>query len=293
MDIQALNLFVRSMELGNITAAGAELGLVPSVASQKLAKLEKLIGMRLLHRTTRQVTLTEDGALFLPHASRIIAAVDEAYYKTVKSQDAPRRVLRISASGSLARVCLMPALTRFVRSHPNLKVDLVLSDEVQNLTEIGIDVAIRIAALKDSTYVARKLGNDTRILCASPAYLEQKGEPAEPEDLSGHECITLGEEDRWHFVDNPRKLSPIINGCFRVNCGETARIAAVEGLGIASISLWNARASLNKGELVEVLSAFPLEQSRAVWAIYPSSRQISSKARAFVDFLIQEFSEFF
>ncbi|KUG45541.1 LysR family transcriptional regulator [Pseudomonas savastanoi pv. fraxini] len=293
MDIQALNLFVRSMEMGNITAAGAELGLVPSVASQKLAKLEKSLGMRLLHRTTRQVTLTEDGALFLPHASRIIAAVDEAYFTTVKSQETPKRVLRISAPGSFARVCLMPAVTRFLRSHPNLKIDLVLSDEVQNLTEIGIDVAIRIAALKDSTHVARKLGNDTRILCASPAYLEQKGEPGEPEDLSRHDCITLGEENRWHFAGNARNPFSIINGSFRVNCGEAAGIAAVEGLGIASISLWNARASLNKGDLVEVLSSFALEQSRAVWAIYPSSRQISSKARAFVDFLIQEFVDGF
>lgn len=293
MDIQALNLFVRSMEMGNITAAGAELGLVPSVASQKLARLEKSLGMRLLHRTTRQVTLTEDGALFLPHAFRIIAAVDEAYFTTAKGQETPKRGLRISAPGSFARVCLMPALTRFLRSHPNLKIDLVLSDEVQNLTEIGIDVAIRIAALKDSTHVARKLGDDKRILCASPAYLEQKGEPKEPEDLSRHDCIILGEEDRWHFADSPRKLTPIINGFFRVNCGETARMAAVEGMGIASISLWNARASLNKGELVEVLSSFGLEQNRTIWAIYPSSRQISTKARVFVDFLRQEFVDGF
>lgn len=292
MDIQALNLFVRSMEMGNITAAGAELGLVPSVASQKLARLEKSLGMRLLHRTTRQVTLTEDGALFLPHASRIIAAVDEAYFTTVKSRDTPR-VLRISAPGSFARVCLMPAVTRFIESHPNLKIDLVLSDEVQNLTEIGIDVAIRIAALKDSTHVARKLANDRRILCASPAYLKQRGAPGAPEDLSRHDCIILGEEDRWHFAGNACNSHPIINSYFRVNCGETARIAAVEGLGIASISLWNAQASLAKGELVEILPAAPLEQNRAIWAIYPSSRQISSKARAFVDFLIQELSEKF
>lgn len=293
MDIQALNLFVRSMEMGNITAAGAELGLVPSVASQKLARLEKSLGMRLLHRTTRQVTLTEDGALFLPHASRIIAAVDEAYFTTIKSQETPKRVLRVSAPGSFARICLMPAVTRFLRSHPNLKIDLVLSDEVQNLTEIGIDVAIRIAELKDSTHVARKLGNDKRILCASPAYLERKGEPKEPGDLSRHDCITLGEENRWHFAGTPRNTSSIINGCFRVNCGETARMAAVEGLGIASISLWNARAFLEKGELVEVLTTFALEQNRTIWAIYPSSRQISSKARALVDFLSQEFADGF
>lgn len=289
MNIEALNLFIRSTELGNITAAGRELGLGPSVASHKLAKLEDHLGMRLLHRTTRQVSLTEDGAVFLPHAIRVRAAVDEAYGAAVKGVDVPKRVLRVCAPGSFARMCLVPIITRFLHANPHLKIDLILSDEIQDLTEIGIDVAIRIAALKDSSQVARRIGSDLRLLCAAPAYLEAHGEPMSPADLINHSCILLGDEDHWRFIGVPPADSAEIDGALRVNCGESARLAAVAGLGIASISMWNAQASLVSRSLVEVMPSHALEQTRDIWAIYPSARLISSKARAFVEFIIAEF----
>lgn len=289
MNIEALKLFMRSTELGNITAAGRELGLAPSVASHKLAKLEENLGMRLLHRTTRQVSLTEDGAVFLPHAIRVLAAVDEAYFVAVKGEDVPKRILRVSAPGSFTRMCLMPAITRFLHANPKLKIDLILSDELQDLTEIGIDVAIRIAALKDSSQVARRIGCDQRVLCAAPAYLKAHGEPVVPADLINHACILLGDEDHWRFIGAPSTDAPAISGSLRVNCGESARLAAVDGLGIASISLWNARAALDSGALVHIMPSHTLEQTRDIWAIYPSARLISSKARAFVEFMSAEF----
>jgi len=274
MDINALSLFVRATELGNITAAGKELGLLPSVASQRLAKLENTLGRRLLHRTTRQVSLTEDGVEFLPHAVKILAAVDDAYHLSANGSEVPRRILKLAAPGL----------------NPNLKIDLVLSDAIQDLTEIGVDVAIRIAALKDSTQVARRIGADRRILCAAPDYLAQRGEPAHPDDLQGHQCVLLGDEDSWSFETPDGGSSMAVSGVLRVNCGETARLAAESGLGIASISAWNARTALAEGRLVQILGKFPLRQQRDIWAIYPSSKLISSKACSFVDFLISEYA---
>jgi DNA-binding transcriptional LysR family regulator len=287
MEIDGLSLFVRATELGNITAAGKELGLLPSVASQRLAKLERSLGMRLLHRTTRQVSLTEDGAEFLPHAHNILAAVDEAYLASAHGQNAPKRVLKLAAPGSFARIVLLPMIAKFLAQHPNLKIDLVLSDAIQDLTEIGVDVAIRIAVLKDSTQVARRIGSDHRILCAAPAYLAQHGTPQHPDELAAHQCILLGDEERWVFAQ-PGLRSELLHGVLRVNCGETARLAAESGLGIVSVSAWNARKALEEGRLVPVLSAWPLAQLRDIWAIYPSSKLISSKARSFVEFLMQE-----
>ena len=290
MDINALSLFVRATELGNITAAGKELGLLPSVASQRLAKLENTLGRRLLHRTTRQVSLTEDGVEFLPHAVKILAAVDDAYHLSANGSEVPRRILKLAAPGSFARICLLPIIVKFLGLNPNLKIDLVLSDAIQDLTEIGVDVAIRIAALKDSTQVARRIGADRRILCAAPDYLAQRGEPAHPDDLQGHQCVLLGDEDSWSFETPDGGSSMAVSGVLRVNCGETARLAAESGLGIASISAWNARTALAEGRLVQILGKFPLRQQRDIWAIYPSSKLISSKACSFVDFLISEYA---
>lgn len=286
LDLSALSLFVRAAELGNITAAGREAGLAPSVASERLAKLEASLGMRLLHRTTRQVTVTEDGAEFLPHAVRVLAAVDEAYLSRPYGQGAAKRVLKLAAPTSFAQAVLMPIIVRFLDAHPNLKIDLVLSDWIQDLTEIGVDLAIRIDELKDSTHVAREIGTDDRVLCAAPAYLARRGTPKSPEELPGHECVLLGAEDRWTFAASAGGVTAVLDGSLRVNSGDIARLAAEPGLGIASISTWNARRSLAEGRLVQVLADFPLEQRRRIWAIYPSARLISSKARSFVEFLM-------
>lgn len=289
MDLNALSLFIRATELGNITAAGKELGLLPSVASQRLAKLENTLGKRLLHRTTRLVSLTEDGLEFLPHAVKILAAVDDAYHLTAKGNEAPKRVLKLAAPGSFARICLLPIMVKFLELNPNLKIDLVLSDAIQDLTELGADVAIRIAALKDSTHVARKIGAERRILCAAPAYLAQRGEPLHPDQLLAHQCVLLGDEESWTFEMPEAAYSVAVSGVLRVNCGESARLAAESGLGIVSVSEWNASAALAEGRLLRILADFPLQQQRDIWAIYPSSKLISSKARSFVDFLISEY----
>lgn len=290
MDIEALALFVRAAELGNITAAGRELDYVPSVASQKLVKLENALGMRLLCRTTRHISLSEDGLAFIPHAQKILSAVDEAYFAIAKGPNTPQQTVKISAPGSFARICLFPAIANFLKAHPNLKVNLVLSDSLQDLSAMGIDVAIRIAELKNSTLVARKIAADHRILCASPGYLHTFGEPRNPDDLEGHRCILLGEEAPWKFTEPGTARRPRMDNVFRTNCGESVRLAAAEGLGIASISQWNAKPSLDSGALVRVMSEFELQQNRDIWAIYPSTKLISSKARLFVEFLISEFA---
>jgi DNA-binding transcriptional LysR family regulator len=292
LDVEALSLFVRAAEMSNITAAGKELKLPASVASQRLSRLEAFLGMRLLHRTTRSVSLTEDGAEFLQHAHKILAAIDDAY---AISQDAPgafQRTLKIAAPGTLARLYLQPLLRKFLDAHPGLDIDMVLSDSIQNITELGVDVAIRVGKLNDSSHVARKLGPDVRILCASPEYLARKGRPQTPADLAGHDCVLLGDERRWSFTGKDgATVRQEVDGRLRVNCGESARLAAEDGIGIVCVSVWNARASLSAGKLVQVMSDYQVEQTRDIWAIYPSARLISSKARSFVDFLAQELGQ--
>ena len=291
MDIDALSLFIKAAALGNITAAGKELGLLPSVASQKLMKLENTLGLRLLSRTTRHISLTEDGRAFMPYAKNILAAIDEAYFSTTSANSNVRRTLKISAPGSFARICLIPLIADFLKIHRNLKINLILSDSLQDLNEIGIDVAIRIAELKDSTWVARNIAADYRILCASPAYLLSHGEPLTPIELEQHQCILFGEQDQWHFKCPKGAQQPALEAIFRTNCGESVRLAAEQGLGIASISTWNAKASLQNGALVRIMQDFELQQRRNIWAIYPSAKLISSKARLFVEFLTNELKD--
>lgn len=251
-------------------------------------KLENTLGLRLLSRTTRHIALTEDGRAFMPYAKNILSAIDEAYFSTTSANSSVRRTLKISAPGSFARICLIPLVAEFLKTHHNLKINLVLSDSLQDLNEIGIDVAIRIAELKDSTLVARNLGADYRILCASPAYLLKHGAPLSPEELARHQCILFGEESKWNFQCAEGEQPPALEAVFRSDCGESVRLAAEQGLGIASISIWNARASLQSGALVRVMQGFELQQRRNIWAIYPSAKLISSKARLFVEFMKNE-----
>lgn len=183
MNIEHLRLFIRVAATQNISAAGAELGLSPAVASSHLNKLEEGLGVRLIHRTTRRVALTEEGKAFLAHAEEVLASVEAARASVGAGQASPSGTLRVSAPASFGRMHLVPAVGEFLKHYPDLNVEFRLSDSIVDLVEGGFDVAIRNAELKDSTLIARKLATDNRIICASPGYLEQYGEPTSPEQL--------------------------------------------------------------------------------------------------------------
>lgn len=291
MNIDHLQLFVRIASTHNISMAGQSLGLSPAVASAHINKLEDGLGVRLIHRTTRKVSLTEEGMGFLPHAEDVIASVEAARASVGAGSSSPRGTLRVAAPASFGRMHLLPALNDFFTRYPDLTVDLKLSDSIIDLVEGGFDIAIRNSALKDSSLIARKLASDNRFLCASPDYLAKYGEPNSPEDLKNHQCITLMGLDNWTFQTKNGQQNIKVKGILRTDNGEAVRDACVNGLGITINSKWSAYQHINNGELVQVLKSYPLISNSAIWAVYPSSRQLAPKVRAFIDYFSEKFGD--
>ena len=290
MDIEHLKLFVRLAATHNISMAGRELGLSPAVASAHISKLEQGLGVRLLHRTTRKVSLTEEGLAFLPHAEEVLASVEAARASVGAGEASPQGTLRVTAPASFGRMHLVPALKGFLDRYPDLDIDLRLSDTIIDMVEGGFDIAIRNAGLKDSTLIARKLMDDHRIVCASPAYLEQHGIPASPEELKTHPCVCLHGLDTWTFDTPDGPVAIKTKSRVKTDNGEAMRDACADGLGVAISSKWSVYQHLERGDLVEILHDYPLVSDTAIWAVYPSSRLLAPKVRAFIDYFAERFS---
>ncbi|WP_108946552.1 LysR family transcriptional regulator [Shewanella halifaxensis] len=284
MNLEHLKLFVRLASTHNISMAGQELGLSPAVASVHINKLEESLGVRLLHRTTRKVSLTQEGESFLPHALEVLASAEAARAAVGAGFSSPSGTLRVTAPASFGRLHMVGALKRFMQQYPDLTIDLRFSDTIIDLVDGGFDVAIRIAELKDSSLVARKLASDRRVLCASPAYLNQYGTPATPDELVNHQCINLMNLDTWTFDTPNGPFSIKTKGSFRTDNGDAMRDATIDGLGLSVNSIWSVYQQLISGELVEVLPDYPFNSNASIWAVYPSSRLIAPKVRAFIDF---------
>ncbi|MEM7136027.1 MAG: LysR family transcriptional regulator [Myxococcota bacterium] len=287
MDLRSLRLFLRVSDLGSISAAARDLALSPASASARLSALEKAVGFRLFNRTTRAVSLTTDGAEFLPYAQQSLETL-ESGLSVVRGESAEvTGLIRMTMPGSFGRMHIIPLLNDFHDRYPGLTLDLRLSDEVLDLIEGAYDLIIRNAPLRDSTVVARKLAPDRRLLVAAPSYLARHGAPTTPDDLKSHRCVVLSEANRWKFET---KQVVAVPRSFGANDGEATRAMAENGLGISVSSLWNAGPSLDSGRLVEVLPDFPLVTESAIWALYPSKRLVPPRVRAMLDFLVERFS---
>ena len=292
MDIEALRLFVFAAERLNISAAGRQLGLAPAVAGARLAKLERHVGADLLHRSTRKVALSVEGAAFLPYAKEIVTQSEAGMAALGHGSSEITGTLRFASSSTFAQQYIVPALPKFLGQHPELNLELKLSDTQTNLIEGGFDLALRNFAIADSSLIGRKLADDKRILCASPAYLQKYGIPQKPEDLIAHQLIV--------FMDTkPRELTSVANRTCtfpppearnRVICddGASSRIAAESGVGITMGSMWSLHEGLNAGSLIRVLPDYEVRDGSAVWLVYPKSNVLTGKVRAFIDFLVDE-----
>lgn len=291
MNIEHVKLFIRVAACHNISLAGKEMGLSAAVASSHINKLEESLGVRLIHRTTRKVSLTEDGVAFLPHAQEVISSVDIACASVGSRKLSPTGKLRITAPASFGRMHLIPALRDFMSLYPDLTVDIRLSDSIVDLVEGGFDVAIRNAALNDSSLIARKIAADTRQVCASPDYLAKHGTPKTPQDLLNHQCIDLMGFDTWTFNTSEGEQQIKIKHFLRADNGEAIRDAAIYGLGLTICSKWCAYKAIEKGQLIPVLTDTPLVSNTSIWAVYPSSRLLAPKVRVFIDYLKALFGE--
>jgi DNA-binding transcriptional LysR family regulator len=285
----SLQLFTRVARTGSFSAAGRDMGISQPTASRIVAALEKQIGVALLTRTTRAVTITEAGAEYLARAEEILSALNEADH-AARGTGELRGILRIASSTSFAVRTLLPRIARFADLHPALRIEFILNDDKQDLVGDAVDVAVRVGALADSSAVARKIGTVHRTLAASPAYLARAGTPMEPAELTKHTLIVgpAGTSmEAWVFKKNGKSTSIRIEGRFILNGGEGASAAAVAGLGIISAGVLGMLDELHSGRLVRVLPDWEMG-SADVNVVLPAGRAAKPSARAFANFIATE-----
>lgn len=286
----SLQLFVRVARTGSFSAASREFGVSQPTASRMVATLEKKVGVALLTRTTRAVTLTEAGADYLIRAELILAALDEADH-AARGGGELRGTLRIAASPSLATRSIMPILHRFSDPHPALRIEFILSDAREDLIGESVDIAVRTGALHDSSAVAKRIGVNPRVVVASPSYLTRAGIPQTPPELAEHTVILAPPgrtPDAWSFTRAGKTLSVRVEGRFILNGSEAATAAAVNGLGILSCGFFGVMDELRRGALVRLFTDWEMG-SAEVNIILPAGRAAKPSARAFTDFLAHEF----
>lgn len=279
-----LDIFARVVTARSMSAAGRELNLSPAVISKRIRRLEERLGVRLLQRTTRQLALTEAGQGFYERVISILSSVEEAEGWVASGSATARGILKVSAPTSFGRMHIAPHLKRFLDANPLVTVDLVLSDAFVDIVGEGFDLAIRIADLADSSLVARRLGPNHRVLCATPAYLAAKGQPSTLDDLTRHTLVAHN-ADQWR-LDGPKGAVNVrLQGPLRTNSSEVVREVLLADLGIALRSTWDIGPELKDGRLVRVLPDYSGGKRVAIHAVYPSRRHMEQKVRTFVDFL--------
>jgi DNA-binding transcriptional LysR family regulator len=287
-----MNAFVAAVEHGGFSAAARELELTPSALSKLVTRLEDRLGSRLLHRTTRRLQLTPEGEAFYNRARRILAAIDEAEAEVTEASATPRGTLRLHSGSAFGMHQLAPAMPRFLARYPDVKLDITISDTPPSAMEEGIDLAIRIGPLDESSLVARRICNLQRVICAAPAYLARCGTPKTPDDLQDHNCLwitSLPALRRWPFDTDEGIRIVNVGGNVVANTAETVLQLAVAGVGITRLTDVIVGDAIARGELLPILNDWHHIESVPLYATYPSGRHLSPKVRAMVDFLIEEF----
>lgn len=283
-----LNLFALVARNRNLAAAARELGVTPPAVSKRLAQLERRLGVRLMNRTTRRLSLTPEGELYLANGSRILDELSELEQLVTRSRGEPAGLLRVNASFGFGRTYIVPAISEFVARFPSMQIQLQLTERPMSLQEEGYDLGIRFGEVLDARIYARLLRKNRRIVCASPAYLKQHGKPSVPHDLARHACIVLRENDSaygtWHFSRGKRAETVKVDGALSSNDGSAVLRWALDGRGIVVRSEWEVAGHIARGELTPLLAEWSLPNAD-IHAIYLERNRLSAKLRAFVDFL--------
>lgn len=286
MDIEELRTFVEVADAGGISAAALRLGVAKSIVSRRLARLEEVLGVQLLSRTTRGAALTEAGATFRDYAARACAEVDQAT-ETLAPAGELRGRLRIAAPLTFGPTHFAPVLAEMARRHPQLQIHTCYSDHVINLVAEGFDCAIRVGYLQDSNLVARCIGPVSASTVASPAYIQAHGAPTTPEELLAHQALMQGTES-WYFLDGDQTISVRPQGRFKADNGAALVAAAVAGLGIGHLPDIIIREHLNSGALVPVMTRYPVLPA-AAYVVRPPGQHPAKKVRILAELLIEYF----
>ena len=291
--LDALTLFLLIVEKKGMAAAGRELGLSPATVSERLASLETYYGARLITRTTRSISLTDEGRLLVDGARRLLAEAEELETRIRLGVKKISGSIRMAAPVDLGRNRIAEILNGFVDQHPDVKIDLVLNDGYVDLVAQGIDLALRFGALEDSTLRTISLGENRRIVCASPEYLKHLGTPIHPDDLSHHNCILMrfggATDNEWSFNIDGREQVRRVQGNRIVNDGDLLRSWCRAGLGIAYKSNWDVQDDLNAGSLVEILSDFAAAPNK-LQLVYPSGATQPRRIKMLINKLSAQFS---
>ncbi|HLM15814.1 MAG TPA: LysR family transcriptional regulator [Reyranella sp.] len=285
--------FVRVVDSNGFSAAAPVLGLSPSAVSKLITRLEARLGVRLLQRTTRALHLTQEGEVFYAAAKRIVGEIETLENQIAGQSSTPSGVLRVTTSLAFATHQLAPVLSEFLARYPLVQFELLPTDRVIDMVEEGIDVALRIGRLADTSFMARKIGEDKRLICAAPAYLARHGTPQRPEDLRRHNCIVSRDHaylNRWSFKADGQVVEIDVRGRVAVSEGEAQMQLALQGVGIVRLTRLTLAQAIREGALVPLLGAFSAEEAVTIHAVYPHRRHLAPKVPAFVNFLIEKFT---
>lgn len=285
-----LEFFVLLNRLGSLSAAARALDITPPAATMRLAAMEKRIGARLLNRSTRKISLTPEGEIYLQHASRLIDELRELDEIVSGNGHAPRGRLRVNAPLGFGRTVIAPLVSTFTARHPDVEVQLEVTDRPIDLIEKGFDLAVRFGELPDNRINARRIMSNRRFLCASPAYLEKHGTPRKLDDLTRHRCIVHRQNDDaygvWRFLVDGRTEIVKVHGALSSNDGDIVQGWALDGQGIVIRSEWDVIKHLESGRLRRLLPEFTLP-SADLYAYYPSKKNLPARVRTFINFLVE------
>ncbi|MDP2135495.1 MAG: LysR family transcriptional regulator [Sulfuritalea sp.] len=287
-----MTAFVRAVETGGFSAAAREMGLTPSALSKLVTRLEDRLGARLLQRTTRRLQLTAEGEAFYARAKPILSAMDEAVAEVAEAGASPRGMLRLYCGSTFGTHQLAPAIPRFQARHPEVEIDITISDQPLGAMQEGVDLAIRIGPLVESSLVARRICNLERVICAAPGYLAQHGTPRTPDDLQQHNCLwitSLPALRRWPFDTDDGIRVVHVGGNVATNNADTLLQLALAGVGITRLVDVVVAEAIRNGSLVPILTDWHHVEPVPLFATYPSGRNLSPKVRAMVEFLVEEF----
>jgi DNA-binding transcriptional LysR family regulator len=291
----ALTGFIAVVEHGGFAPAARRLGVAPSSLTRQLNLLEESLGTRLMNRSTRSVTLTQAGTHYYEDARRILEELEDADRTVSELAGPPSGLLRVTMPPAFGRLHVAPAIPAYVRQFPGMRLDIQLTDTMVNLVEDRIDVAIRLGSLTSSNLIARKLAPHRRVICASPDYLAEHGAPAEPRDLSSHNCLLFDYptgDTRWTLARDGKSEKVSVSGNLRATGSEFLREAAIGGAGLLLMPAWLVGNDIAAGGLVPVLEQWspgPGGGEGAIWAVYLQNRRGSKKLASFLDFLAKHF----
>lgn len=285
MQVSDVRILLAVVAAKSLAAASRQLDLAPMQVTRRVAALEEELGVRLLHRTTRSVSLTAEGEAFLPYATSMLEAEESAKGELGRSPNQVTGHLKVSAPTVFGQAVIVPLLGPLLLAHPELRIELDLSDRQVDIVARGFDLAIRIATLRDSELVARRMAANPRVLCAAPRYLALNGCPRNVLELERHDCIQLSAVSRWPLIINGELTRRRLQGRVTTSSVEAARSAALQGLGIAMLTYWDVRQQLLDGTLVEIRLDDAQMEPLDIWAVMPTRRFVPARVKVFIEAL--------